>query len=204
MKNRFPLALVLAGLISAGGIAGAINAKAQQSPQNDPASNMMSGHHRDDEFSRELSPADRAAFFDARVAALHAGLTLTADQEKLWPPVETAVRDMAKTMIDQRKKWRDEPRPSDPVQFLQRVSQGSIARGEALKKLADAIAPLYATLNDDQKHRLPILLAHLRPHGMHFAMGGEHRFGPEDDHRGWGPHGHHDHDEDEDGDREDR
>ena len=40
--------------------------------------------------------ADIAAFGDARIAALHAGLKLTADQEKLWPPVEAALRDLAK------------------------------------------------------------------------------------------------------------
>ena len=47
-----------------------------------------------------MSPEDRAAFADARIAAVHAGLKLTPDQEKLWPPVETAVRDFAKMRID--------------------------------------------------------------------------------------------------------
>ena len=35
-----------------------------------------------------MNPEDRAAFADARIAAVHAGLKLTPDQEKLWPPVE--------------------------------------------------------------------------------------------------------------------
>src|SRR5450432_993940 len=47
-----------------------------------------------------MNPEDRAAFADARIAAVHAGLKLTPDQEKLWPPVETAVRDFAKLRID--------------------------------------------------------------------------------------------------------
>ena len=47
-----------------------------------------------------MNPEDRAAFADARIAAVHAGLKLTPDQEKLWPPVETAVRDFAKMRID--------------------------------------------------------------------------------------------------------
>ena len=47
-----------------------------------------------------MNPEDRAAFADARIAAVHAGLKLTADQEKLWPPVEAAVRDFAKLRID--------------------------------------------------------------------------------------------------------
>src|ERR1700684_4693542 len=47
-----------------------------------------------------MSPEDRAAFADARIAAVHAGLKLTPDQEKLWPPVEAAARDFAKLRID--------------------------------------------------------------------------------------------------------
>ena len=35
-----------------------------------------------------MNPEDRAAFVDARIAAVHAGLKLNADQEKLWQPVE--------------------------------------------------------------------------------------------------------------------
>ena len=47
-----------------------------------------------------MNPEDRAAFADARIAAVHAGLKLTADQEKLWPPVEAAVKEFAKLRID--------------------------------------------------------------------------------------------------------
>src|SRR3569832_478579 len=49
----------------------------------------MMGHMR-------MSAEDRAAMADAKIAAVHAGLKLTDDQEKLWPPVESAVRDNAK------------------------------------------------------------------------------------------------------------
>ncbi|KTT15071.1 hypothetical protein SB14R_23945, partial [Pseudomonas oryzihabitans] len=48
----------------------------------------------------QMSQEDRAAFLDARIAAVHAGLKLTADQEKLWPPVEAAVRGFAKMRLD--------------------------------------------------------------------------------------------------------
>ena len=43
---------------------------------------------------QKLSKEDRAAFLNAKIAAVHAGLGLNADQEKLWPPVESAVRDI--------------------------------------------------------------------------------------------------------------
>src|SRR5258708_36120685 len=44
----------------------------------------------------EISAEDAAAFTDARIAGLKAGLKLTAEQEKNWPAVETALRDLAK------------------------------------------------------------------------------------------------------------
>jgi hypothetical protein len=42
-----------------------------------------------------LSPEDRAAFVDARIAALKAGLELTPDQAKNWPAFEQALRGKA-------------------------------------------------------------------------------------------------------------
>src|SRR5260370_18352097 len=39
---------------------------------------------------------DAAAFTDAHIAALKAGLKLTPDQEKTWPPAEAPIRDLAK------------------------------------------------------------------------------------------------------------
>src|SRR5947209_2489524 len=43
---------------------------------------------------------DAAAFTDAHIAALKAGLKLTPEQEKNWPAVETAIRDLAKDRAD--------------------------------------------------------------------------------------------------------
>ena len=109
-----------------------------------------------------FSKEDRVAFANARIAAIHAGLGLTPDQEKLWPPVESAVRDMVKSMSETIDKARAEP-PKDPIEGMKRRAALQIARGEALKKVADAAAPLYAALSTDQKARLPALV---RP-GMH-------------------------------------
>src|ERR1700716_3081993 len=69
------------------------------------------------------NPEDRAAFTDARIAAVHAGLKLNPDQEKLWPPVEAAVRDFAKLRIDranarmnaERNDSQEQQKPDDPV-----------------------------------------------------------------------------------------
>src|SRR5262245_26047814 len=53
-----------------------------------------------DNMRPRFSAEDVAAFTDARIAALKAGLKLTAEQEKNWPAVETALRDLAKQRAD--------------------------------------------------------------------------------------------------------
>ncbi len=116
-----------------------------------------------------LSPEDRAALVDARIAAVHAGLKLTPDQEKLWPPVEAAVRDFAKMRIDRmtarmnaREQDQDQQTPPDPVARLRQRADDIAATSAALKKIADAADPLYKTLDDGQKRRLALLTHHGR------------------------------------------
>jgi zinc resistance-associated protein len=162
MTMRLPFAVALAGLVGAGTLTMAISAFANPDTDNTPQPYQ---HFMP-------SPADRAAFLDARIAALHAGLELTPDQEKLWPSVEAALRDLSKTVADAREKAKAEGRPTDPIARLQRMSENQIARGEALKKLADATAPLYSALSSDQKQRLPVLFraTHIGFAHRHFAM----------------------------------
>jgi LTXXQ motif family protein len=113
-----------------------------------------------------LNPEDRAAFTDARIAAVHAGLKLNADQEKLWPPVEAAVRDFAKLRIDRANarmiaKPDDAQKPDDPVARLRERADNMAASSAALRRIADAADPLYKTLDDGQKRRLTILTHHM-------------------------------------------
>jgi LTXXQ motif family protein len=109
-----------------------------------------------------MNPEDRAAFADARIAAVHAGLKLTPDQEKLWPPLEAAVRDFAKQRIDRANarmtaKPDDAQKADDPVARLRERADNMTASGTALKKIADAADPLYKTLDEGQKRRLKVL-----------------------------------------------
>jgi hypothetical protein len=108
-----------------------------------------------------LSMEDRAALADARIAAVHAGLKLSADQEKLWPPVESAVRDLVKLRIDRAnarmKANSDDSKPGDPVTRLRERAEYMVSMGAAMKKVADAADPLYKTLDEGQKRRLAIL-----------------------------------------------
>jgi hypothetical protein len=111
-----------------------------------------------------MNPEDRAAFADARIAAVHAGLKLTPDQEKLWPPVEAAVRDFAKLRIDRANARMDARRddakpqtPDNPVARLQQHADAMAATAAALKRIAETADPLYKTLDDGQKRRLAVL-----------------------------------------------
>lgn len=133
-----------------------------------------------------LSPEDRAAFADARIAALHAGLRLNADQEKMWPPVETAMRDMVKLRQQRREAMRGRARFSDDAPAaLRAMADTATARGDALRKLADASQPLYATLDPDQKRRAMILARPMggRMGGPGRMGGGGHERGPDGDDR---------------------
>jgi hypothetical protein len=110
-----------------------------------------------------MHPEDRAALTDARIAAVHAGLKLNPDQEKLWPPVEAAVRDFAKMRIDRAnarmtaKLGDDAQKPDDPVARLRERADNMATTAASMKKIADAADPLYKTLDDGQKRRLAIL-----------------------------------------------
>ncbi|HMA72980.1 MAG TPA: Spy/CpxP family protein refolding chaperone [Xanthobacteraceae bacterium] len=112
---------------------------------------------------------DRAAFLDARIAALHAGLKLTPEQEKAWPAFEQAYRDLAATRGDRSVGPRTEQSP-DPAQRAQRDADALAARSTALKRYADAVAPLYQSLDDGQKRRFGILSRRERPRFREFSF----------------------------------
>ena len=110
-----------------------------------------------------MNPEDRAAYADARIAAVHAGLKLTADQEELWPPVEAAVREFAKLRIDRANARMNASRddssqkPDDPVTRLRERADSMAASAAAMKKIAEAADPLYKALDEGQKRRLAVL-----------------------------------------------
>jgi len=116
------------------------------------------------------SVQDMNAFADARIAALHAGLELNADQEKNWAPFEQALRELAKMRIARFSAAHDQQPSANPIERLQRRADAMTTRGTALKHLADAAAPLYQSLDDAQKHRFELLARFLRPREPHRVM----------------------------------
>ena len=136
---------VLAGT-AALAIAGSSLVYAQQGPG---GPDRMRGWHP--------SAEDISAFGDARIAALHAGLKLTAEQEKNWPAVESALRDLAKQRSERFSARASAERPTDAIERLTLRADAMTQRGAALKKLAEAAGPLYKSLDEGQKRRFAML-----------------------------------------------
>jgi hypothetical protein len=142
---------------------------------------------------------DRAAMLDARLAGLKAGLRLTPDQEKLWGPFEAAVRDFAQMrvtrmqgMMERAEKMGEEGDSADkagpemlPIDRLDRIATRLTTAGAALKGIADAAKPLYASLDDEQKRMFGFLSHEMmmmgrRGGGMGSMMGPQHHHDAED------------------------
>jgi len=116
-----------------------------------------------------LNAADRSNLTDMRIDLVKAALQLTPDQEKLWPPVESAIRARAEDRKARIAKIQetvgrraDESRVEvmrnrDPIAFLQRRSEALAQRSADLDKLAEAWQPLYKTFNPEQRQRMAAL-----------------------------------------------
>ena len=116
-----------------------------------------------------LNVADRNTLTDLRIDLVKAALQLTPDQQKLWPPVESAIRAraedrkarLAKIAETVGKRADENPvdvlRNRDPIAFLQRRAEALAQRSADLDKLAEAWQPLYKTLSPEQRQRMAAL-----------------------------------------------
>ena len=127
-----------------------------------------------------LSAEDRSALLDARLAGFKAGLKLTAEQEKAWPALETAMRDIAKQRGERMAKWREareERGKKERPDLIERLRTGATMmeeRAKTMKTIAHAAAPLYESLDTAQKRRFNVMARE-----MMNQYGGPHRGGPE-------------------------
>jgi hypothetical protein len=118
---------------------------------------------RPDNFRRgSPSVEDLQSFADARLAALRAGLSLTAEQQAHWPAFEAAARELQKLRIERvrataARQPGAQPSSSDIAERLRNRGTAMADMGAALKKLADATDPLYKSLDDNQKRRFAAL-----------------------------------------------
>jgi zinc resistance-associated protein len=106
----------------------------------------------------QLTADDIAAFTDARIAALKAAVKLTPSQEKNWPAVEQAIRDISKERIAQRESRHAAGQRTDATERLRDRADALANRAAALRRLADAETPLYQSLDEAQKRRFGMAL----------------------------------------------
>lgn len=106
-----------------------------------------------------LSGEDKKAFIDARVAAIKDGLQLTPEQERHWPRLEQALRDMTEARLERLAAWQERSLSNDPLEAMREQADALAEQAGELKKLVSAAEPLYGTLSDAQKHRLFALMS---------------------------------------------
>jgi hypothetical protein len=117
--------------------------------------------------------ADHETLLGAKLAGMKAELALTADQEKLWSSFESAVKDAAKARMDAMQAMmrpREDSERLSPVDRLQAMADHMAQAAADLRKIADAAKPLYASLDDPQKHKFGMLGRMLMPERAQFAM----------------------------------
>jgi hypothetical protein len=89
---------------------------------------------------------------EAQIGALKDRLRLTTSQERYWPPVESALRNLAKRL--------HESRTASAKASSKRSVQLIEADSAEIAQLKDAAAPLLSSLQADQKRDLR-MLAHI-------------------------------------------
>ncbi len=125
-----------------------LSAPAMAQSDNPPESHMQA----------MMKSVDWKAMTDTRIDIIKAALQLTPDQEKLWPPVEEAIRaraDARRAHLEAMAQPRQERRNS--LELLRARADNLSQRADSLRKLADAWQPLYETLDVKQKQRLRVL-----------------------------------------------
>jgi hypothetical protein len=106
------------------------------------------------------TPQDLAALTDTRIELVKTALQMTPEQQKLWPPVEEAIRAraaMRQARLAKLSAAMDSDKEYTPIEILRARADNLVERGNALKKLVDAWQPLYDSLDARQKVRLRIL-----------------------------------------------
>ena len=106
----------------------------------------------------QYTAADAEAVLNARIVALKTVLAMTPDQEKLWPPVEAAIRAIARNSFERLKQRLAAPPATDFSNSLVRIAEGEEARAKDLKTFIAAARPLLAALSPEQKRRMPAFL----------------------------------------------
>src|SRR5580658_2346546 len=112
------------------------------------------------------------AALDAQLKGMKTSLRLSADQEKLWGPFESAVKNGAKARVLALQKEQDGA--LTPMDRLNATADRLAQSTANLQKMVEAAKPLYATLNDSQKREFITLGRMLVPERGRFAKAMRH------------------------------
>lgn len=117
---------------------------------------------QDTKATRPQAAAVAKALTDRKIEIVKTTLSLTPEQQKLWPAVEDAIRSRSAMRINRISKLvalRDSDKDVSPIEMMKIRADTLANKAAELKKLADAWQPLYATLDSNQKDRLAFLAA---------------------------------------------
>jgi hypothetical protein len=118
----------------------------------------------------QLVQERHAVMLEAHLAAMKAGLKLSAEQEKNWPAFEAAIRDAEKARADRwrlaRARMSEGERPS-PLERMTMMADHLQKMGAQLQAVAEAGKPLYDSLTDEQKRSFGPLMHEFKLRGGH-------------------------------------
>ncbi len=112
------------------------------------------------------------AGIETQLKTMKTNLHLSADQDALWGPFEAAVKDGAKArVLALQKEQSDNLSPMDRnLAKADRIAQGQAT----IEKMVEAAKPLYASLDETQKHKFVTLGRMLVPERGQFVKAIKH------------------------------
>jgi zinc resistance-associated protein len=115
----------------------------------------------------ELAQHWAEAAIDAQLKGMKTSLRLTADQEKDWGSFESAVKDAESARFAALQK--EQSINLTPMDRLNAKAERLAESQAGLEKIVEAAKPLYASLDDTQKHTFIKLGRMLVPERGRFA-----------------------------------
>ncbi len=95
--------------------------------------------------ARAQRAAQHQAMVDSRIAQFKASLRLTPEQQKLWPPVEAAIRDAV------QQYEAEDARANGFVQWMSTKAYAASGDAPYIRRAIAASQPLIRTLDSEQK-----------------------------------------------------
>ena len=105
-----------------------------------------------------FTEADARAVLNARLAAIRTVMELTPEQERLWGPVEAAIRDIVRGAGERRTRGASATAPAHFLDVLSGIADAEETRARELRRFVSAAKPLVDSLSEAQRRRVPAFL----------------------------------------------